>query len=293
MFHRRVIPLWIFLLGLGIAATAVLGPLVTNTIHYRFSANMENQTIGGDAVLLLVVTPVLLASGYLWLRSHWVAPLLAIASASFASYTFLGFILIPDYARYEGNNENYYPLFVAVLALGTAVSVASWAKIAKLEAPPLSRQLRWATAGVLLLVSLFVGLTWSRQIADVMAGNHSTEYLEHPAAFWLIRTLDFAFVIPAALATAVGLLRGNSTAARSACALAGFFTLMLLSIVSMALVLVVKDDPSAEPFALLVLVPATVGIALLTRELWTAPDDAASFSRKNPTAPQFEAQVQD
>ncbi len=241
--------------------TALLGPLATDTIDYRFSANMENQTIGGDAVLLLIVAPVLVLAGYLWLRGHRLAPLLALASASFASYTFLGFILIPDYARYEGNNEKYYPLFVAVLALGIAIGVASWAALGRQAEPSLSRRMSRITAGFLLLVALLVGLAWSRQIADVMAGTYSTEYLEHPTAFWLIRTLDFAFVIPASLATAVGLLRGNVTARRSAGALAGFFTLMLASIVSMAFVLIVKDDPVAEPGALAILVPATAGVA--------------------------------
>lgn len=282
MADRRFVSLGLFLLGIGIAATALLGPLATDTIDYRFSENMENQTIGGDAVLLLIVVPLLLVAGYLWLKDHRFAPLLAIAPAAFAAYTFLGFILIPDYTRYEGNNEKYFPLFVAVLALGFAVTAASWSALARQELREPDRRLRGITAAVLMLVGIFVGLTWSSQIADVMAGDYSTEYLDHPTAFWLIRTLDFGIVIPASLATGIGLLRGSRTALRSAIALTGFLTLMFASIASMALVLVARDDPAAEPVALVVLLPATAGLGLLTWKLWQVTGTPEAGQRETP-----------
>ena len=269
MVDRRIVPLGLLLLAVGIAATALLGPLATNTIDYRFSENMERQTMGGDAVLLFVVAPALGLAGYLWIKGRRLAPLLALGAAAYTAYTFLGFILIPDYARYAGNNEAYFPLFVSVLALSVSLGVLAWSALGRQALPEAPRRLRRITAGVLALIALLVGLTWTRQIADVIGGSYSSEYLEHPAAFWLIRTLDFGFVIPAALATAIGLWRGRPAALRSACGLVGFLTLMLAAIAAMAVVLSARDDPAAEPGALAFLIPALAGLALLTWKLWS------------------------
>jgi hypothetical protein len=265
---RRIVYLGLLLLSLGVATTVILGPLVTDTITYRYSENMESQTIGGDATLLLVVVPALLLASYLWLRRSWHAPMLAIAATTFTSYTFLGFILIPDYARYDGNNEKYYPLFASVLALSIAMSVVAWSALGQSDPPEFTRRLRRSIALALLLVAGLFGLAWSGQIAEVIKGTYSTEYLEHPTGFWLIRTLDFALIIPASIATAIGLLRRNRTARKSAYALVGFVTVMLLSIVSMAVVMLVRDDPSADPAALALFIPATGGMALLFWKLW-------------------------
>ncbi len=268
MVDRRIVSSMLSLLGLGLLLTALLGPLGTETITYRVSENMEQQTLGGDAVLLALAAPMALLAALLWLRGNPLAPLLALAPASFTAYTYLGFILIPDYSRYPGNNEEFYPLFAAVLALSIALTAMAWAALGHITLPEPSQRLRRLTAGTLALIALFFGLTWGRQIADVMAGSYSTEYLAHPTAFWLIRTLDFAILIPASIATAIGLLRGSATALRSAYALTGFITVMLASIASMALVLIVTGDPAADAAGIALFVSLTAGLALLTGKLW-------------------------
>ncbi len=268
MQSRRIVAAGLLLLAVGVAATAFLGPLVTDTINYRFSENMENQTTGGDAVLLFIVAPAALIASYLWLRGRTLAPVVALAAAAFTAYTFFGFILIPNYDRYDGNNEQYYPLFVAVLALSLALTAVSWSALSRAILPMPSAGLRKAVAAILLLVAILFALTWSGQIAAVAGGDYSTEYVEHPIAFWLIRTLDFAILIPASIATAVGLLRCSQTAVRAAYGLTGFVTLMVASIASMAIVLVARDDPSAEPAFLGALIPITSGLGYLTFRLW-------------------------
>lgn len=279
MASSRITAYGLILLGMGLGLTALLGPLASGTIRYRISDNMENQTLGGDAVLLLIAMPAAFLAAYLWLNESRLAPLLALAPAAFAAYTFLGFILIPDYARYDGNNEKFFPLFAAILALGLTISLLSWSALGRMEMPQPSRLLRRVTAGVLILVAALFALAWGSQIAAVAGGEYSTEYAEHPTAFWLIRTLDFAIIIPATLASGIGLLRGNATALRAAYGLAGFLTLMLASILSMMVVLIARDDPAAEPVALAVLLPVTAGLAALTWKLWSPreqPDSNAA-----------------
>jgi hypothetical protein len=73
MRHR---PLGVALLGLGVAvaATAVLGPLVLGVIRYRTSDTTLNQIMGGDVASLAVVAPFAVVAGVLVLRRHPAGP---------------------------------------------------------------------------------------------------------------------------------------------------------------------------------------------------------------------------
>ena len=54
MAHNRLAGAASMVLGVGIAANALLGPLVFGVIKLRESANMENQLLGGELTSLLM-----------------------------------------------------------------------------------------------------------------------------------------------------------------------------------------------------------------------------------------------
>src|SRR4051794_26922096 len=58
------------LLGIGIAANALLGPLVLGVIRIRESANMENQLLGGELTSLFLAAPLAIVGGLLWWRGN-------------------------------------------------------------------------------------------------------------------------------------------------------------------------------------------------------------------------------
>ena len=98
-------------LGVGTAASAILGPLVTNMIRFHVSDNARQQLIGGEIISLCVAAPLAIAAGVLWLRREPLAPKLAIGPALYALYANVQFTVGPEYQRYPGNNEYAIPLY--------------------------------------------------------------------------------------------------------------------------------------------------------------------------------------
>ena len=75
--------------------------------------------------------------------------------------------------------------------------------------------------------------------------------------------MDLAFVIPAALITGVGLIRGASWSARPSYVLAGFLTLLVGAVAGMAAAMEVRDDPASDPAFLVGAAVGTVALAAL------------------------------
>lgn len=254
-------------LGTGIAAAAVLGPLVLKTIRFRTSAHLENQFVGGEVVSLAAVAPAAVAAGVLWLRGHRLAPALALGPALYCVYTYTTVVVGQEHARYPGNVEKAFPLYAGLVAGGGAIAAYAWSQLGNDEVPMPADGPRRGLAAVFLGIGGFVMLAWTAQIRQVITGHPSAEYTEGPTLFWVIKLLDFGFLVPAMLATAVGLLRRRPAAARAAYGLAAFATCLAGSIAGMAVAMEVKDDPSASPVMLAILLPATGGLAWLTARL--------------------------
>ena len=264
MSPRQAAGLGSIALGAGIVASAVLGPLVLKVIKFRTSEHLENQFVGGEVVSLAVVAPAASAAGVLWLRGHRLAPALALGPALYAVYTYTTAVIGQEYARYDGNVEQFFPLYVGLVAGGVTIATFAWSRLGETELPMPSDRLRRTLGGVFLGIGGLFTLAWAAQIRLVVTGNPVAEYVEGPTLFWLIKLLDFGFVIPALMVTGVGLLRRHPTAIKPAYGLAGFATCLAGSVVGMAIAMEAKNDPSAEPVLLAILLPATVGLALLT-----------------------------
>jgi hypothetical protein len=118
------------LIGVGLAAVALLGPAVTQLVDYRVSETLRNQTIGLDAVSLFGVAPLALIAAVLVLRGHVAGPALALGIGAYTSYMFVQYIVGPDYADLPGNNERLFPLCLLLFAAGWIVALAAWQAVA-------------------------------------------------------------------------------------------------------------------------------------------------------------------
>jgi len=268
MIQSRVAGIGSIALGAGIAVSAVLGPLVLNVVKFRTSTPIENQFVGGEIVSLAVVAPVAIAAGALWLRGHRLAAPLALGPAAYAVYTYTTAILGQEYARYDGNVERFFPLYAGLVAGGAAIAVAAWSRLGDTSMPVPSDRLRRTLAGIFISVGGFFALAWTQQIRLVYTGNLPVDYQAGPTLFWLIMLLDFGFLIPLLVSTGVGLLRNQPVAIRAAYGLAPFETCLAASVAGMGVVMLAKGDPSAEPTMLVVVLAATVGLALVTAQLF-------------------------
>jgi hypothetical protein len=270
-------------LGVGTAASAILGPLVTNVIRFHVSDNTRQQLIGGEIISLCVAAPLAIGAGVLWLRGKPLASKLAIGPALYALYANVQFTIGPEYRRYPGNNEYAVPLYLALIILGWAVALRAWNGLATEEAAVFSNRLRRGLAALLIVLPFFFALTWIRGIAQVINGEHPIEYQQDPTLFWLVRTMDLAFVIPAALIAGVGLLRRSSWATRLSYATTGFLTLEVAAVAGMAAAMLVNNDPSASGSLLgIMLTGTTLLIAAFISLLQSGRPRSAGKQRRLP-----------
>lgn len=264
MNTERFTGLGLLILSAGMAASAILGPLVLSVIRFRVSDGAENQIVGGEIASLVVAAPAALLAGILWLRGHRPAPLLAAGPAGYAVYTYVTFILGAEYERYDGNNEKFFPFYLALIILGGVMALRAWMALDAARLPPPSTGLRRLLAGLLIALSVLFALNWTAGIVDVLNGGPvPLEYQEQPMLFWLIRLIDFALLIPLSLAAGVGLLRRRPWAMRLGCVLLSFHTFLIGSIAGMAAAMVARDDPSASPAMLVVMLAAFAALGLL------------------------------
>lgn len=240
-------------LAIGLSINAVLGPLLADTIEYPFSESIRNQAIGLEAVTLGLAVPWALFAAWLNLRGHALGPILAIPPAAYAAYMMVQYIVGPNYLEYRPAVILHLGIFV----LGLTVTVAGWALHGPhaLASAPSSRY-----ALIPLGLALFV---FSRYLPMFFgaAGNEplTDEFANDPAMYWSIVLLDLGIVVPAAIATAIAVYRGNPNAAKALYALLGWFVLVPISVAAMAIVMLVNDDPNKSlPTAVLLSVAAVV-----------------------------------
>lgn len=116
-------------IGVGLVAVALLGPLATGTVDYRVTETLRSQTIGLDAVSLFVVAPLCLVAAVLTVRGHVAGAALALAIGTYTVYMFVQYVVGPDYAHLPGNNERMFPLALVLFGAGWFVTVGAWRSI--------------------------------------------------------------------------------------------------------------------------------------------------------------------
>ncbi|PNI09736.1 hypothetical protein CXX84_05750 [Arthrobacter sp. AFG7.2] len=247
-------------LGCGMAAASLMGPLVFGFMGYRTSETTVNQLVGSDAAALFVVFPATILAAVLVFRSQPAGPLLGSGIGVYAIYTYAQVIIGQEYLRLPGNVEYWFPLLLAVFVFAEAGVVLSLAAIpTDLPAPsPSARK----TAGISLLavaVFLVVGQHLRSLLAAWTDPAALTEYSSSPTPFWMVKLMDLGIIVPAAIASGIGLLLGARWALKIMYPLLTGYAFLAASVASMAVVMYVKGDPDAS----LTLMAAFLAFALL------------------------------
>lgn len=97
----RWLGIGLLLLAAGLAANTFLGPLFAGIIGYPFTETVYNETLGLEAVSLILVAPLAALAGVLALRDHRAAPILAIGPAAYAAYMLVQYVVGPQYPTYQ------------------------------------------------------------------------------------------------------------------------------------------------------------------------------------------------
>ena len=247
-------------LAAGLAFNAVIGPLVADLIDYPFSESIGYQTLGLEAVTLAVVVPWALVAAVLVHRGHRAGPLAAIPPSGYAAYMFLQYVIGPQYLTYEPVILFHLGIFVCA----SAVLVRAWARIDGDALPEMSRR-RARYVGFAVL--FFAAFTTSQYLGAfgqfIAAGPVPDWVVTDTTMYWSIVFLDLGVVVPVAVATGVGVLRGRAWATQAAYGVVGWFVLVPISVSAMGIVMVLNDDPSTSVGQIAVLSVAALAFTLV------------------------------
>lgn len=251
-------------LGLGVAASSLLGPAWFAVIDYHASDGAVRQVMGGDFAALFLVAPVSILAGILTLRGHPAGPVIAIGPAAFAVYTFAQLTLGADFIRYPGNSEQFFLVDLGLFVLGGMVAIVAWSSIDSDNLPVASPRFDRGIGVILLAAAAFllIGLHLP-QLLQVWRGELTEAYLADPGVFWLVKLMDLGIVIPVFLCVGIGLLRHRAWAQKAQYAVVGWFALLGSSVAGMAIVMRSAGDPEATWFTTIgFVVFAVLGLAL-------------------------------
>lgn len=237
-------------LGAGLLALAaalvmntLLGPLVAGVLTYPFSATVRNETLGLEAVSLLLVAPLCAAAGVLALRGQLRGAVLALGPTSYTAYMFVQYVVGPQYLSYSPN----LALHLAIFVLASALLVRAWSLVAPEALPEMSRRRSRRWAMVLLGLGVFVISRWIEAFAAMAERAPLPEaHLHDPGMYWSIFLLDMGLVVPTAIIAGVALWRGQPWARTALHAVVGWFALVPPSVTAMAITKHLTADPHAN-----------------------------------------------
>jgi len=254
----------LILMGLGLAANSLLGPLVAGRVEYPLSRTLVNQTVGLEAVSLVLVAPLCVVAGILCLRRHPAAAVFALGPSLYVAYVLPQYVVGPDYLAFRRIVLVHLVLFV----LGWILAVRAWTTCDPAELRRATRGREAVIGGALLLLAAFVVVRYLPGLVGAWSGEPiPPESRDDPAMFWTIFLLDVGVVVPATLAAAGGILAEPSDWARKAAlAILGWFALVGLAVGAMGLAMYLDGDPNAQPGTVVLL--GAVGLVSAALGLW-------------------------
>jgi hypothetical protein len=258
-----------FPLALVVAATS-LGGIVLPSTYARETASWRAQGIGQDWFDLLVLVPVLVASGTGALRGSRVSRVVLGGALLYATYSFVLYAF-----------EVHFNALFLVYCAGLGLSVFSLAGI-------LAATLREGARGwfedrapvrlagwFLVAVGTMFAALWLAEIVPALTRGTLPASLAEGATFTnAVHVLDLSLFLPAMVASGASLARRRSFGLVLGPMLLAFTALMLLAIVAMMLEMRRRGVPSdLSPLPILVTLGAAAlaVFAALVRRIRPAP----------------------
>lgn len=254
----------LIVIALGLATVSLLGPLATGVIDYHVTEALRNQTIGLDAVSVLIVAPLALMAALLVSRRRIAGGALALGVGAYTAYMFVQYILGPEYERLPGNNELLFPLYLVLFTSGWLVALAAWNVIEVDRIPRSPKRDRLISRIVLPLLAFVAFSRYLPSLIDWMSPTpEDAGYLAGPTFSWAIAMLDLGIFLPATIAACFGLVRGAPWAQKALYTVVGWFALVGPAVAAMAITMYAKDDPNGSAGAALFMTALGGAFALL------------------------------
>lgn len=215
---RRRFGAGMVVLGVALAVNTLLGPLVAGAVDYPFTETVYNETLGLEAVSLALVAPLAVFAGLLSVAGRRAGPAIALGISAYTAYMMVQYVVGPQYPTYQPA----VLLHLAIFVLAVALLLRAWT----LEDGDLRGRSPRRWAGVVLAMGAFVVFRWLPALTGVAGNDPVPAEPADVTMYWAIFLLDLGLVVPAALATGVGLLRGASWSVTALYAVVGWFALV-------------------------------------------------------------------
>jgi len=255
----------LLLLAIGIASNSIVGPFISGIVKYPFSDSIRNMTIGLDAVSLIFVVPLAVFAAVYVYQGKQVGYIAAISPSVYAMYTFVQFIIGPQYIEYSP----VVLLHLALFLLSGYIFVNAWHRIQFKELPNFNRLREKICATVLFLLAIFTSLSYIASIPQIFKGGTiPATYIEDPTVYWSIFLLDLGFVLPITIAVSVGLLQNKGFAQKAVYGMVGWYTLVIGSVVGMFVVMFLNGDSNVNAAMVIVFLFVELLVVLFSGWVW-------------------------
>ena len=253
--------LWVSLpLAVLVAITACAG-LWWPPAYARESALWAAEGMGGDAVNLAVIVPVLLLSAGLAQRGSVSARLVWMGALVFLLYNFFVYAMAVHFnalfLAYCGIlGGSFYALAGSLPSLSPSDVAGAYCRRAPVK----------TMAAVLCLIGLVFAALWLREIIPALISGHTPQSIADAGLITNpIHVLDLSFLLPGLIVTAIQLLRHRAVAFVLAPVLMVFCILMTVAIAGMMVAMSLGNFAADYSMAAFFLASAAGCAALLVR----------------------------
>ncbi|OPY34261.1 MAG: hypothetical protein A4E32_00533 [Methanomassiliicoccales archaeon PtaU1.Bin124] len=237
--------------ALVLVLLAALGPLGLDIIQYRSSQSAIDQIAGNDLANIVLTIPLLIIGGSLELLRRPGAKYFLVLTPISVFYYALSIGLAQEWSSpvITGNVEQYFWLFLILIVCSLFMLIGSITQFSPQDAPHMERKTLQRFAIVTGLFLTMFAVMWVSQVVSVQQTGNLPDgsYTSAPSVFWTIRYLDLGITVPLGF-LALGLL---VTKPRKAYALVlllmGFMVNTGTAVNTMAAVMFLKNDPTADP----------------------------------------------
>ncbi|WP_130176765.1 hypothetical protein [Cryobacterium sp. SO1] len=233
-------------LGLSIAAAALafVGSVVGFSVqgsYISLTSAFLFQALAQDIINAVVVAPLIVLCAVLALRGSYRAGLLCLGAVAFTVYSYVIYTFSIPFGP-------IFPVWVGVLGLSLFALIGGLASINRQSSAGRFTHNRAAVvaAWTLLAVAGLFGLLWlSEDLPALLNGVRPQSVIDLALPTNPVHILDYAFFLPAAVWTGVGLLRRRAFAYPIAAAFLVFLLLTCLPILTTPFVQLTLQEPAS------------------------------------------------
>jgi hypothetical protein len=247
-FERYVVSIVAIVAGLAVVAVSLLGPLALGTLDHRTTPSGVYQIIGQDLTDLLLLGPLCIIGGLLFLVDKPAAKYFLILTPVTLIYKGLSYGLGQEYSLYAGNIEQYFVYFLVMVIAGLIIGMKAISLFKEDDAPDFSKRGVYAFVAVMSILLFMFFMMWAGEAAEVLAtgDTSSGSYTNAPTLFWVIRYLDLGLTIPLGFLSLYLLLTRPKSAYAIILLFFGFFITLGTAVNAMGWIQFLSGDPELQ-----------------------------------------------